>query len=134
LAAKVTEMIIVLISWRIKPRAVQEFRDWWRDQTVSQGLSGLFGEFLTEPVSASELRYKSNDMRPANGEYLPFVNVELWRDEDTFYAAVGQLFRDDQPLLDFEAKPRERTVLRQCESHRGDWVLPVYPVSESGTD
>lgn len=118
-------MVIVLIKWRIKPSesAVGAFKNWWREHAEIADRCGLVGEFLSEPVPEEQLPYASDDLAPASGEFWPFVNVGLWRDEEAFRSQVAQYFKDDEPPQDFEAARRTRTVLLPREWRLGEWNL-----------
>jgi hypothetical protein len=118
-------MVIVLISWRIKPTddAVEQFKAWWRDHANVDDRSGLFGEFLSSPVPADELPFETDDMRVPHGEYRPFVNVGLWRDVEAFQTQIVKNFSDDKPPHPFEAERRRRTVLVPDERRMGAWTI-----------
>ncbi len=126
-------MIIVLITWRIKPGQEEQFRRWWCDQAILADKGGLVGEFLCQPVSANLVPFGVEDLSAAAPELapsVPFVNVGLWKDSETFEAEVGQYFTDDQPLLSFEAIRRVRTILEPAERRLGEDRIPPLATCE----
>jgi hypothetical protein len=117
-------MDIVLVKWFIKPDQTQldTFLKWWRDG-VPQHRSGLFCEFLSEPIPREEItEYVTHDMRAPNGEYAMFVNVGIWRNEASFQSAIHP--NDSREPFPFEVKLPVRTVLTPRELHAGSWLLP----------
>lgn len=122
-------MIIALIFWRIKPtdEAVSQFLTWWREDAIIGDKVHLAGEYLSEPLPASRLPFRVDDLAPRDDEpsYRPFVNVGLWKDWESFFDQVGHNFGDDQPLMSFEARRRTRTLLEPTETRVGLWSLPA---------
>jgi hypothetical protein len=113
------KMVIVLIHWRIKPDQVDEFRSWWVNESIPDSIDGLFGEYLSAPMSSSDFTYTVDDLNPGDGSYTPFVNVGIWADERRFHEVVGHLFNDDAPLKSFESERRRRTILKPTEFRSG---------------
>jgi hypothetical protein len=111
-------MMIVLVHWFIDPARIDQFREWWSTHAPAD-VSGLSAEYLSEAVERSALPYKSDDLRSGSSDYVPFVNVGIWRDEQSFRNAINP---QDGPSMDFEVQPRKRTVLLQRESHVGTWA------------
>lgn len=125
-------MILVLIYWRIKPtdKDIADFKNWWKTEAKISDEGNLIGEFLSEPLPASQFNFAVNDLPAHDGEppHKAFVNVGMWKDLESFHAQVGHNFRDDKPPMDFEAVRRTRTILEPGDWRRGQWQLP-----ESGT-
>ena len=121
-------MILVLIHWRIKPteKAVADFRNWWENVAKIPDTKNLIGEFLSEPLPASNFKFAVNDLSAKDGEppHTVFINVGMWKDWESFDAQVGHNFRDDKPPMEFEAIRRTRTILEPKAWRRGQWQLP----------
>src|SRR4051812_599437 len=122
-------MVIVMIHWRIKSTeaAEQEFFKWWREKATIPDKSNLVGEFLSAPIPASQFKYRVDDLTFGHGvlDCRHFMNIGFWEDEKSFHEQVGDKFRDDLPIMPFEADRRTRTILSPKEWRRGQWELPV---------
>ncbi len=120
-------MIIVLIHWRIKAtdEAVSAFLDYWATAARVNDKADLAGEFLSQPVPASKLPFRTDDLTFGHGllDCRHFMNVGVWKDWESFYEQVGQYMNDDKPLLPFEAERRTRTVLDPKQWRIGQWAL-----------
>lgn len=122
-------MIAVLIHWRIKPtpEAEKAFLDFWTRVAKIEDKSGLVGEFLSQPLPASQFPFMVDDLSPPPGD-VPcrrFINIGLWKDWQSFYDQVGKNMRDDKPMLEFEAARRTRTVLEPKQWRIGKFSLPA---------
>jgi hypothetical protein len=121
-------VFIVLIHWRIKPTQadVLKFKNFWRTQVPINDDNNLIGEFLSEPVPADQLLYRVDGMAPEETEaHFSFVNVGIWRDEESFRAQIGRYIPDDpQKKADFEQYPRRRIPLNPMYWRRGKFQLP----------
>ena len=121
-------MAVVLIHWYIKPneQSVAEFLEWWTTEATVNDTNGLAGEFLSAPVPARELPFRTEDLGASNDRatFWEFVNIGIWKSWESFLEQVGHNIRDDNDLLPFEADIRTRTVLEPQEWRLGDWPLP----------
>lgn len=121
-------MVIVLIHWYIKSdeASLTEFKQSWRDIFTIEDKSSLIGEYLSAPVPKEEFDYPVDDLRPEFREqtFVPFVNVGIWDNPESFYEQVGQYFPEKDELKPFEAKLRKRTILMPEEWRRGMTDLP----------
>src|SRR3989442_338732 len=118
-------MVIVLIHWRIKPtdEAVAAFFAKWKNGLLIKEKANLIGEFLSQPIPASEFNFAVDDLSPKANEvpHRAFVNVGFWKDWESFFKEVGRHFSDDLAPLGFEAARRTRTILETKEWRVGDW-------------
>lgn len=61
-------MMIVLVKWYIKPDRVDDFKDWWYEKSTPVDVTGMFAEFLSEPIrqhyETCVSRYESRALRP----------------------------------------------------------------------
>ena len=122
-------MIIVMIKWKIlnKQAKIDAFLDFWKQEVVVQDRIGLVGEFLSEIGSRERYDYITWDFEKPEGDaYKIFVNVAIWADAGAFQEQIGQYFNDNNPLKDFEAERRVRTVLEPACWRIGDASLPKY--------
>src|SRR5215217_6145522 len=112
-------MIVAFIYWCIKPtdEAVFQFLEWWKNEATIESKDNLVGEFLSAPLPAHQFPFRVNDLAPQPGDvaYRPFINIGIWKDWESFYQEVGHNFSDDQPLMEFEAATRGRTILEPKE-------------------
>jgi hypothetical protein len=121
-------LILVLIHWRIKPTpdAEKSFFDYWTTMALINDKSNLTGEFLSAPLPANQFPFRVDDLFFGHGllDCRHFINVGIWKDWESFYEQVGKYINDDQPILDFEAERRTRTVLKVQHWRIGQWPLP----------
>ena len=112
-------MMIALVRWFIKPGCEEDFIRAW--QTLEpKDTSGFLAEFLSEPMPSDKITaYETDDLQPESGEYVPFVNIGIWRDEATFQAVIKP--NDRRELKPFEVKLPTRTILTARDQHIGDW-------------
>jgi hypothetical protein len=121
-------MIVVLIHWRIKPDKVSEFVDFWKTQATVNDRSGLIEEILSQAKSSKDFDYITWHLDPeSDGNFISFVNVGIWLDDDAFEQQIGKYFNDDNPLRDFEQLRRRRIVLRPTAWRIGKADLPSEP-------
>lgn len=118
-------MIIVLIHWRIKPSAADEFLNWWQTVAQIKNKANLIGEYLSAPMPASGFKFSVDDLSASTEEppHIAFMNVGVWKDWESFFEAVGHNFDDNQSLQPFEAARRTRTILDPIAWRRGDSEL-----------
>ena len=122
-------MIIVLIMWKVenKQEKIDAFLDFWKQEAVVQDRKGLVGEFMSEIGSGERYDYITWAFdKPEGDTYKIFVNVAIWTDASAFQEQIGQYFNDNNPLKDFEAERRVRTVLEPACWRTGDASLPRY--------
>ena len=126
-------MIIVLIKWKIenKQEKLDAFLDFWKQEAVVQDRKGLVGEFLSKIGSRERYDYMTWDFEKPEGDaYKIFVNAAIWTDAGAFQEQIGQYFNDNNPLKDFEAERRVRTVLERACWRIGDASLPKHDSGE----
>ena len=119
-------MIIVLIKWKIenKQEKLDAFQEFWKQEAVVQDRKGLVGEFLSEIGPRERYDYITWDFEKPEGDACKiFVNVAIWADAGAFQEQIGQYFNDNNPLKDFEAERRVRTVLEPTCWRIGDASL-----------
>ena len=119
-------MIIVLIRWKIKPKMVEDFLEFWRKSAVVSDRSGLIGEFLTEASSPADYDWVTWQLTGCEGKYRSFINVGYWNSAEEFHAQIGKHFVSSSGLKEFEAEPRERAVLKPKCWRMGDGTLPIH--------
>ena len=119
-------MVIVLVHWKIKPKRVDVFFEYWRKVVAVQDRAGLIGEFLSEACHASEFPWITWELTRREGVYRSFVNVGMWTSAEGFHDQIAKYFRDGVEPQDFEHEPRVRTVLRPRCWRMGDSSLPVH--------
>ena len=122
-------MIIVMIKWKIenKRAKIDAFLDFWKQEVVVQDRKGLVGEFLSEIGSRERYDYITWDFEKPKGDvYKIFVNVAIWDDANAFQEQIARYFNDNDPLKDFEAERRVRTVFEPACWRIGDAPLPVH--------
>ena len=122
-------MIIVLIKWKIenKQKQIDAFLEFWKQEAVVQDRKGLVGEFLSEIGSTERYNYITWDFERSEGDaYKIFVNVAIWDDADAFQEQIGQYFNDNNPLKEFEAERRVRTILEPTCWRMGDASMPKH--------
>ena len=125
-------MIIVLIKWKIenKQKKLDAFLDFWKQEAVVHDRKGLVGEFLSKIGSGEQYDYITWDFEKPEGDtYKIFVNVAIWADADAFQEQIDKYFNDNNPLKDFEAERRVRTVLEPACWRIGDAPLPKHDSS-----
>lgn len=119
-------MVIVVIKWSIKPDMVQEFREYWAQETRVQDRQGLVGEFLSEVGSKDDYPYITwtlDNQDAASSK--AYVNVGIWTDSNAFQDEIAKYFNDDGPIREFEMARRIRTVLIPRSWRIGDASLPA---------
>jgi hypothetical protein len=122
-------MFIVLIHWRIKPTdaCIGAFMDFWRRKVPINNDNELIGEFLSEPFRADDVKYPIEPVLHEETEsYVSYVNVGLWKDEQSFLAEIGQYIPRDGSKKDFEQYPRRRIPLNPLYWRRGKFQLPEH--------
>ena len=124
-------MVIALIHWKIKPRLVSEFLDYWQEEAVVQDRRGLIGEFLSEACHLSEFPWITWDLTGCDGAYRSFINVGMWNSAGDFHEQIGKYFVASGERKSFEHKERTRTILRPTCWRIGDSSLP--PHDSEGT-
>ncbi|MGV3569880.1 MAG: hypothetical protein ACO1PB_04710 [Ramlibacter sp.] len=121
-------MVVVMIHWRIKSTDDDEkaFFEWWSETATIAHKSGLIGEFLSAPIPANKFDYKVDDLTFGHGvlDCRHFMNIGLWKDEESFKKQVGDKFNDNGPIMAFEADRRTRTILSPKQWRRGQSQLP----------
>jgi len=125
-------MIVVLIWWKILPGREDDFLRWWQIESEPKDKAPLFGEYLSRPRRADSLPYKSTDLFPVDGTHVPFVNIGIWKDEESFRSVIGP--RDDLQKKDFEFEYRTRTVLTVEETHQGEWSGQFNQIFRNGPE
>lgn len=133
-------MVIIMVHWLIKKGFENEsaFEDMWKKMTIAPN-SGLYREILTRPVEAQDPKF--NTFSLTDTAYTTYVNIGIWKDLESFDAAVGQYiqpperrcplagpFQDREMLAvyrhDFEFKIRERIILKTIKDRKGDLEFP----------
>jgi len=120
-------MFIILIHWRIKPTEeyINAFRKFWREKVPINNDNDLIGEFLSEPLRAEDVQYPIDVILPGEEKpYVSFVNVGIWKDENSFYDQVGKYIPPEGTTKEFEAYPRRRIPLEPKFWRRGKSQLP----------
>lgn len=118
-------MMIVLIHWRIKPNAIDDFFAYWKTQARIGDRKGLITEMLSEVRTAKDFWYATWSLDPESlGDFKSYVNVGFWHDDAEFQNQIADKFNDDNPLLDFEMYRRRRAVLTPATWRRGLAELP----------
>ena len=121
-------LIIVIIHWWIKPTAQSEveFLDFWVNKAKIKDKSKLTGEFLSQPLPAADFDYRVNDFSAEDTDenVRHFMNVGIWESAEAFHEEVGHNFNDSDPIENFEAKRRTRTILKPREYRIGCHPLP----------
>ncbi|MNY89386.1 hypothetical protein D3C78_56770 [compost metagenome] len=127
-------MIIVLIHWRIKPTSEAEaaFFEFWKNQAKILDKTQLIGEFLSAPMPATDFPFKVDDLSEShsNGMCKHFINVGVWKSWNGFNEQVGRYMNDSNPMLEFEAERRTRTVLDPRHWRIGNSHLPIESTCE----
>lgn len=120
-------MIIVIVHWMIKPdpKSIEEFKLFWSKEAEPASRFGLIGEFLSAPMSPSEVGFPCGTFDD-NDDSVHFFNVGLWRDKNAFVAAVIRpLVGKSVQKRDFEDRLRERMILSPEEWRIGEGLLPI---------
>jgi hypothetical protein len=127
-----------MVHWLIKPGYSHEekFKETWKNMTV-QPNTGLYREILTTVALDSDPKF--NTFSLTDKAYTTYINIGMWKDLDSFDAAVGKFiiapeFRapiesPDQKmttiyLQDFEFKLRERVILTKVLDRKGTLEFP----------
>lgn len=110
-----TDMVIVVIHWKIRPGHEGEFFDYWSHELQIHQDSNLVGEFLSRPMDSDEARCKAIVLgRPSSSKYVSYFNVGIWEEHDSFFKEVIEPYvnKPSGKKLPFEAKYRERMILK----------------------
>jgi len=108
-------MKITLVYWQIWRDMEEEFLRYWEHKLPLEEKTGLVGEFLSRVVEPhGEFDWQ---LGSARRDVVTYLNVGVWRDEESFARAV---LRDERWLTErrpdpakpqpFEACPRTRLV------------------------
>ena len=106
---------------------IDAFKNYWKQEVVIQDRKGLVGEFLCEAASKEVFNYITWDFEEPKGDlYKIFINVGIWENAEEFKEQVAKYFNDSNPLQEFEADRRIRTVLEPKCWRAGEASLPRY--------
>jgi hypothetical protein len=127
--AGVDKMVVILIHWLIQQGKEEEFKNRWRQMTISPG-SGLHREILTE-LDREPSNPKFHTFSLGDPFYSTFINIGMWESVEHFDKAVGKyipeaviieedgLLKYSIKLEAFEFKLRERVVLKVVSDRGG---------------
>ena len=119
-------MVIVLIHWKILPDKVDDFLAFWKEVATIKDRSGLTGEFLSAIHPSDNYDWITWDLTAEHDEYVPFMNVGLWRDVQTFHDQIGRYFPAPGNKQPFEYEERVRALLDAQYWRRGLFPLPQH--------
>lgn len=133
-------MIVIMVHWLIKKGIENEeaFEAMWKQMKVEPN-TGLYREVLTQPVTAQDEKF--NTFSITDNAYTTYINIGVWKDLESFDAAVGQYiqppekrtpingpYKDREMLAvyrhDFEFKIRERVILKKLYDRKGALEFP----------
>ena len=120
------DFVFVLIHWKIKKTAVDEFLEFWKTEAVVQETEGLIGEFLSTPASNQDYPWITSNLNDDSDAYLSYVNVGLWSSAEAFEEKIGQYFDTKTGPKPFECEPRSRTLLKLDSWRIGNGLLPEH--------
>ncbi|MBB3890549.1 hypothetical protein GGQ61_001266 [Phenylobacterium haematophilum] len=131
-------MVIIMVHWLIKKGFSHEekFKEIWKQMTIEPN-TGLYREMLTTVALDSDPKF--NTFSLTDQAYTTYINIGVWKDLDSFDAAVGKyimapekrapIARPDTEmnavyLQDFEFKLRERVILTKVLDRKGALEFP----------
>lgn len=137
-------MVIIMVHWLIKAGYSHEeaFKAMWRKMTIEPN-TGLYREMLTTVALDSDPKF--NTFSLTDQAYTTFINIGVWKDLESFDAAVGKYIQPPErraPLAnpdtemqtvylhDFEFKLRERVILSKVLDRKGALEFPPADLGE----
>lgn len=134
-------MVVIMVHWLIKKGIENEeaFENMWKKMTIEPN-TGLYREVLTCPAEAADPKF--NTFSITDNAYKTYINIGIWRDVESFDAAVGKFiqaperrkpltgsYKDREMLAvyqhDFEFKIRERIILKKILDRKGALEFPA---------
>lgn len=117
-------MFIVLVFWHIKKGSEDAFFTHWKTIAKIENRTNIAGEFLSFPIPQADLGYEVQNLdKPGDENVVHFVNVGLWKDEQSFSKEIKPIMGDDKPPLPFEARKRTRIALTPRHWRTGEWNI-----------
>lgn len=127
-------MITFLAHFKIRPRKVQDFYEFWRKTIIIEDRTEMIWECLCEVPSEDppsyitwkELSPTWGEEKPRLGAYRSFLHISMWKSAEAFERQVAHHFDDRAPLRPFEVQRRVRTISEMRIWRMGEIPLPRY--------